>query len=130
MTRDGDAPHGSSARSATSRRAFLGLGAGAALGAVAGCTSASGAPAAGGTAAARSSAGRRAVPENSLPGDRHWEIRHLGAANAIEGYAGAASVLTGQPFQLFVSTTSSGFRVRAFRLGFRFYSERSVVTHP
>jgi hypothetical protein len=117
MTRDGDAPHGSSARSATSRRAFLGLGAGAALGAVAGCTSASGAPAAGGTAAARSSAGRRAVPENSLPGDRHWEIRHLGAANAIEGYAGAASVLTGQPFQLFVSTTSSGFRVRAFRLG-------------
>jgi hypothetical protein len=57
------------------------------------------------------------VPENSLPGARHWEIRHLGAANAITGYAGAASVLTGQSFPLFVSTTSSGFRVRAFRLG-------------
>ena len=57
------------------------------------------------------------MSENSLPGDPHWEIRHLGAANAIMGYAGAASVLTGQPFPLFVSTTSSGFRVRAFRLG-------------
>jgi hypothetical protein len=57
------------------------------------------------------------VPENSLPGDRHWEIRHLGPADAIMGYAGAASVLTGQSFPLFVSTTSSGFRVRAFRLG-------------
>ena len=33
------------------------------------------------------------------------------------GYAGAASVLTGESFPLFVSTTSSGFRVRAFRLG-------------
>ena len=33
------------------------------------------------------------------------------------GYAGAASVLTGQSFPLFVSTTSLGFRVTAFRLG-------------
>jgi hypothetical protein len=57
------------------------------------------------------------VPENSLPGDPHWKIRHLGSAHAIEGYTGAASVLTGQPFHLFVSTTSSGFQVRAFRLG-------------
>ncbi len=60
---------------------------------------------------------RRVVAENSLPGDPHWEIRHLGAANAIVGYAGAASVLTGQPFRLFVSTTARGFRVSAFRLG-------------
>jgi hypothetical protein len=57
------------------------------------------------------------VAENSLPGDPHWEIRHLGAANAIMGYAGAASVLTGQSFPLFVSTTARGFRVSAFRLG-------------
>jgi hypothetical protein len=57
------------------------------------------------------------VPENSLPGDPRWQIRHLGAADAIMGYAGTASVLTGQSFPLFVSTTSSGFRVRAFRLG-------------
>ena len=57
------------------------------------------------------------MPENSRPGDPHWEIRHLGAADAIEGYAGAASVLTGESFPLFVSTTSAGFRVTAFRLG-------------
>ena len=60
---------------------------------------------------------RRVVAENSLPGDPHWEIRHLGAANAIMGYAGAASVLTGQSFPLFVSTTARGFQVSAFRLG-------------
>ena len=57
------------------------------------------------------------MSENSRPGDPHWEIRHLGAANAIMGYAGTASVLTGESFPLLVSTTSSGFRVRAFRLG-------------
>ncbi len=60
---------------------------------------------------------RRAVSENSLAGDPDWEIRHLGSPHAIEGYAGAASVLTGESFPLFVSTTSSGFRVSAFRLG-------------
>ena len=60
---------------------------------------------------------RRAAAENSLPGDPHWEIRHLGAANAIMGYAGAASVLSGQSLPLFVSTTARGFRVSAFRMG-------------
>ena len=44
------------------------------------------------------------MSENSLPGDPDWEIRHLGSPHAIEGYAGAASVLTGEPFPLFVST--------------------------
>jgi hypothetical protein len=119
MTRDGDAPLGSPPHGGTSRRAFLGLGAlgitGAALGGAAGCSGHSAQPGAGATA--RPSAARRAVPENSLPGDPNWEIRHLGSANAIMGYTGAASVLTGQSFQLFVSTTSSGFRVNAFRLG-------------
>jgi len=114
MTRDGSGP------GETSRRAFLGLGALGAVAAAAGCSSAysradSQPPAA--RATVRAPARRRAVAENSLPGDPHWEIRHLGAANAIMGYAGAASVLTGQSFPLFVSTTSSGFRVRAFRLG-------------
>ena len=60
---------------------------------------------------------RRVVAENSLPGDPDWEIRHLGAANAIMGYTGAASVLTGQSFPLFVSTTARGFQVSAFRMG-------------
>ncbi|MFY9926361.1 MAG: N,N-dimethylformamidase beta subunit family domain-containing protein, partial [Streptosporangiaceae bacterium] len=59
----------------------------------------------------------RPVPENSRPGDRHWEIRQLGAPDAITGYAGAASVLPGQSLPLFVSSASSGFRVSAFRLG-------------
>jgi hypothetical protein len=110
MTRDASGPRG------TSRRAFLGLGAAGALAAASGCSISSG-PAATVSATPRASAVRRAVAENSLPGDPRWEIRHLGAADAIMGYAGAASVLTGQPFRLFVSTTSPGFRVRAFRLG-------------
>lgn len=59
----------------------------------------------------------RPVPENSLPGDPHWEIRHLGSVHAIEGYAGKASVLTGESFPLFVSAESTGFQVTAFRLG-------------
>jgi hypothetical protein len=110
MTRDGSGPRG------TSRRAFLGLGAAGALAAASSCSTSSG-PAATVSATPRASTGRRLVPENSLPGDRRWEIRHLGAADAITGYAGLASVLTGQSFPLFVSTTSPGFRVRAFRLG-------------
>jgi hypothetical protein len=110
MTRDGSSPQGGA-----SRRAFLGLGALGAVAAASGCAANSGPPAA--HATARAPARRRVVAENSLPGDRHWEIRHLGAADAIMGYAGQASVLTGQSFPLFVSTTSSGFRVRAFRLG-------------
>ena len=57
------------------------------------------------------------MPENSLPGDPHWQLRNLGAEHEIEGYTGTASVLTGESFPLFVSTTSSGFRVTAFRLG-------------
>ena len=109
MTRDGSGPGG------TSRRAFLGLGALGAVAAASGCDGNSEPPVIHPTA--RTPARRRAVAENSLPGDPHWEIRHLGTADAIMGFAGAASVLTGQSFPLFVSTTSSGFRVRAFRLG-------------
>jgi hypothetical protein len=60
---------------------------------------------------------RRAVPENSLPGDPNWALTNLGGEHEIEGYAGKASVLTGESFPLFVSSESSGFRVLAFRLG-------------
>ena len=109
MTRDGSGPGG------TSRRAFLGLGALGLAAAASGCSSELRARRRRRDPASRSRP--PAVSENSLPGDPHWEIRHLGAANAIMGYTGAASVLTGQSFPLFVSTTSSGFRVRAFRLG-------------
>jgi hypothetical protein len=107
--------HGSGS-GGTSRRAFLGLSAAGAVAAASGCSSgSSGSAGSGPTPRAR--AARRKVAENALPGDPHWEIRHLGTANAITGYAGAASVLTGQSFPLSVSTASRGFRVRAFRLG-------------
>jgi hypothetical protein len=61
--------------------------------------------------------GYSTASENSLPGDPHWAIRHLGAEHEIEGYAGTASVPRGQSFPLLVSTTSRAFRVTAFRLG-------------
>jgi N,N-dimethylformamidase beta subunit-like, C-terminal len=109
----------------TSRRGFLGLAAaGLAGAAVAACDS--GPPSAGGQAAGHPVAStatrpwrpwRRPVPENSLPGDAHWAIRHQGSEHAIEGYAGKASVLPGESFPLFVSTLTPGFRVTAFRLG-------------
>jgi hypothetical protein len=110
MTRD-ISPQGGA-----SRRAFLGLGAFGIAAMAAGCTSSASGPTAAG-ATPRASGRPRLLSENSRPGDPHWAIRHLGAANAIMGYAGAASVVTGQPFPLFVSTTAAGFRVRAFRLG-------------
>jgi hypothetical protein len=100
------------------RRAFLGLGAAGAAGAA--VAAAKLWPASGSTApaaAAPSAPRRRTVPENDLPGDRHWAIRHLGTAHAIEGYAGKSSVLTGESFPLYVSSLSGSFRVSAFRMG-------------
>ena len=111
MTRD-ISPQGGA-----SRRAFLGLGAFGIAATAAGCTTGGDSTSAASGASPRASSRPRLLSENSRPGDPHWEIRHLGAANAIMGYAGTASVVTGQPFPLFVSTTASGFRVRAFRLG-------------
>jgi hypothetical protein len=107
----------------TTRRAFLGLAvAGVAGAAAAGAEAASKiwrtAPAQQHHPAALTAhPWRNPVPENSLPGDSHWEIRHLGSEHEIEGYAGKASVLSGESFPLFVSTTSRGFTVTAFRLG-------------
>src|ERR1700729_2901404 len=57
------------------------------------------------------------VAENSRPGDRDWWIRDQGAPDEIAGYAGQASVLPGQPVDLYVSTTAREFTVRAFRVG-------------
>ncbi len=101
----------------TTRRAFLGMAAAGAA-AAAGCTHpADGAGTQPPPVALRARPSHRAVPENSLHGDPHWEIRHLGGEHAIEGYTGKASVLAGESFPLFVSTASRGFRVTAFRLG-------------
>jgi hypothetical protein len=45
------------------------------------------------------------------PATRTGRFANLGPPDEIEGYAGQASVLPGEPFPLFVSTTSRGFRV-------------------
>ena len=57
------------------------------------------------------------MSENSLPGYRDWDIKHVGGPNAIMGYAGQYSVLPGEPITLYVSTTSRSFTVKAFRMG-------------
>ena len=107
--------YGVDTRPPHSRRAFLGFAAAAMSAAVAACsrlTRSAGAPAA--TAAPSR---RRPVSENSLAGDPHWDIRHLGTRNAMIGYAGQASVLPGQPITLYASTTAPSFTVSAFRMG-------------
>src|SRR5580704_133976 len=67
--------------------------------------------------AARPVGARRKIPESKLAGDPRWDIRHLGAPDAIMGYAGLASALPGEPVPLYVSTTARSFRVLAFRMG-------------
>jgi len=57
------------------------------------------------------------IPENSRPGDRHWWIYKQGPPDAMLGYTGQASVLPGEPVQLYASTTSRDFKVKAFRVG-------------
>jgi hypothetical protein len=88
----------------------------------AGCTSAgTGPPAVPGSArpagVRRGAAAPFPAAENARPGTARWHIRHLGAPDAIEGYAGKVSVLPGHPFRIYVSTTSRSFRVQAFRMG-------------
>ena len=104
-----------------SRRAFFGIAAAATAVGAAACSAAarsvsrSGSTSQPGKQAARAKQGP--VSENDLPGDPHWNIRHLGAPDAIVGYAGQASVLPGEPVTLYVSTTARSFRVSAFRMG-------------
>jgi hypothetical protein len=108
----------------TGRRAFLAwataVGASAAAGAVAGCTTSPREPARPASPGSRGSAPaarKKPVIEAALPGDKHWVIRHRGAEHEIEGYAGTASVLPGQPVPLFVSSQPKWFTVTAYRLG-------------
>jgi len=100
-----------------SRRAFIGMTAGAAAipAAAAGCQSSG----PGGAAQPGSSSAphRGPVSENSLPGYRDWEIKHVGGKDAIMGYAGQSSVLPGEKITLYVSTTSRSFTIKAFRMG-------------
>ena len=57
------------------------------------------------------------VAENKLPGTSAWRITDQGPDDAIDGYADHQSVLPGQSFRLYVSTTARSFRVDAFRFG-------------
>ena len=101
-----------------SRRVFLGLTAAGAAGLAAGCSAdATTAGSSDSKHTAAHHASHQAAGENSLAGDPHWEIRHLGAPMAIVGYAGQASVLPGEPITLYVSTTARSFTVSAFRMG-------------
>lgn len=86
-----------------------------------GALAAAAATLAAGCGAGRSSSPGGAGPfpaaENAKPGTTGWRIRGLGPPGSIAGYASTVSVLPGQRFTLFVSTTASSFRVRAFRMG-------------
>jgi hypothetical protein len=71
------------------------------------------------------------VRENQHPGTSAWRITKLGAPDAIEGYADQQSVLPGQSFRLYVSTTAGSFRVLAFRFGwYQGHQARLVWASP
>ncbi|MFB7554458.1 N,N-dimethylformamidase beta subunit family domain-containing protein [Streptomyces brevispora] len=55
--------------------------------------------------------------EASRPGDSGWRIRSAGPPEAALGYTDKVSVLPGEDFGLYVSTTAPGFRVSAYRMG-------------
>jgi N,N-dimethylformamidase beta subunit-like protein len=90
----------------------------------AGCSTAGGQPHAATPGTGAPGVRRTPVPalpfpaaENLQRGTRHWRITRTGSPGAIEGFASAVSVLPGQSFRLYVSTTAASFRVRAFRMG-------------
>ncbi|MEU5882148.1 N,N-dimethylformamidase beta subunit family domain-containing protein [Spirillospora sp. NPDC047279] len=70
-----------------------------------------------GAAPAASPAPFDVAAENARPGTPGWKIRKRGGTGEIEGYADRVSVLPGEGFRLFVSTTTPGFRTEAFRVG-------------
>jgi hypothetical protein len=81
-------------------------------------TGASGAFAASAPAAAGSVAPAADISaENAKPGSTHWRITHAAKPGELEGYADHVSVLPGQSFSLYVSTTAAHFAVHAFRAG-------------
>jgi hypothetical protein len=89
---------------------------------LAGATACSGGPSSSGSstpsaAAQAANPGPFPVAENKLAGTSAWRIIDQGPDNAINGYASAQSVLPGESFKLYVSTTASSFRVDAFRFG-------------
>ncbi|MER7512275.1 N,N-dimethylformamidase beta subunit family domain-containing protein [Streptomyces lavendulae] len=119
------------------RRHFLAMATGAAtvagIGAVAGCGTGGGgapggdAPGGAGTDGAPKPGGSASAPapgagfdvkaENARPGNADWHVTKAGPARAIEGFADRVSVLPGESFGLYVSTTAPRFTVSAYRMG-------------
>ena len=119
---------GSGGQSGPNRRVVLGAATAGVVGAVAGgfvLADHAGDHGTGATAGqvADSSSARAAadqpkpVAEEDLPGDADWRITSAGQPDAIVGYADRFSVLPGQDFDLYVSTTSTSYQVHAFRVG-------------
>lgn len=61
--------------------------------------------------------GNATTAENARPGDPLWRLAARGAEHEIEGFADRVSVLPGESFRLYVSTTAGHYTVRAFRVG-------------
>jgi len=124
----------------TIKRARLGAAlamASAATLAVAACTSTAterhGSAGSSPATSAPSRAAARPFPadENKRPGTSAWRIADPGAPDAIDGYADQQSVLPGQSFRLYVSTTAKSFRVQVFRFGwYQGHQARLVWTSP
>ncbi|MEV7011018.1 N,N-dimethylformamidase beta subunit family domain-containing protein [Streptosporangium sp. NPDC051022] len=70
----------------------------------------------GGTGAPEA-AGNATVAENAKPGDPLWRGNRTGGEHEIEGFADRVSVLPGETFHLYVSTTADSYTARAFRVG-------------
>ena len=80
-------------------------------------TGAAGAPGATAVPAPTGAPGNATVAENAKEGDPRWRVTNRGAEHEIEGFADRVSVLPGEPFRLYVSTTAGHYTARAFRMG-------------
>ncbi|MFD8967475.1 N,N-dimethylformamidase beta subunit family domain-containing protein [Streptomyces sp. NPDC059568] len=70
-----------------------------------------------GTATTHTPAAESIERERQRPGSPGWRIRSQGPPDAVQGFADKVSVLPGEEFGLYVSTTAPGFRVSAYRVG-------------
>ncbi|WP_336050110.1 N,N-dimethylformamidase beta subunit family domain-containing protein [Streptomyces sp. CA2R101] len=114
----GGEPAGAGGSGGLDRRRFLGAAAvgaaGLAVGVAAGCGSTSGGgPGAGPTGGDAPDL----AAERERPGHPDWRLRSAGPPDAVQGYTDKVSVLPGEEFGLYVSTTAPGFRVAAYRVG-------------
>lgn len=56
--------------------------------------------------------------ENQKPGTSAWRITGYQSAHNIEGYASKVSVNQGNSFTVFISTTSTSYKIQAYRMGY------------